>query len=123
MSIATPVENLSIVPSIDFFFPSSGVSEATTRWMELNGNAHYAFPLEGNASILPYAGGGLSFVRTSFEGEVPFLGKVKDSDTSFGLNLVGGAHFGSFGSFRPFAELRYNTTYDGQLVITGGINF
>lgn len=116
------VENLSIVPSFDIFFPSSPLSGVDVGWMELNGNVHYAFPLENNASILPYAGGGLSIVRASVEGDFP-VGRVKESDTEMGLNLLGGLQFRSFGAMRPFAELRYNTVGQGQLVISGGITF
>lgn len=114
-----PVERLTIVPSLDIFFPSSGVSGVTTRWIELNGNVHYAFPLsDTDAPYLPYAGGGLSLMRYS----VSYAG-FSGSETELGLNLVGGVNFLNIASFVPFAELRFNTVGSGQLILTGGINF
>jgi opacity protein-like surface antigen len=113
-----PVENLSIVPSLDIFFPGSPAPGVSNSWMELNGNVHYSFPLENNPKFLPYAGGGLNFTRQSVK-----FGGISESATKVGLNLLGGMHFGSWGSVRPFAELRYATVYTGQLIISGGINF
>lgn len=126
-NIALPVENLTLVPSFDYFFPSTGVTGLSMKWMELNANAHYFFPLAGNNSILPYAGGGLNFTRLSTKFEIDmgplFSGEASGSESKAGLNLLGGIQFSSFGSFIPFAELRYSTTYDGQLIISGGLNF
>lgn len=121
-NIVLPVENLTLVPSFDYFFPSSPGPGISVKWMELSANAHYAFPLAGNNSILPYAGGGLNFVRAS--AKVDFGAGLSDSgsETKTGLNLLGGIQFSSFGSFVPFAELRYGTAGE-QLLITGGINF
>lgn len=114
-----PVERLTIVPSLDFFFPSSGISGMTMRWIELNGNVHYAFPLsDAEMPYLPYAGGGLSLARHSVS-----FGSVSDSEMELGLNLVGGVNFLNLASFTPFAELRFNTAGSGQLILTGGINF
>jgi hypothetical protein len=124
-SIALPVENLSIVPTFDFFFPSTGVSEVSMKWMELNANAHYAFPLADNPGILPYAGGGINFVRLSSTVDMGplFGGKQSVSDTEAGLNLLGGVKFPSFGKLIPFGELRYATVGKGQIILTGGVNF
>lgn len=127
-NIAVPVENLTIVPSFDFFFPSStpGVS---TSWWEINANAHYAFPLADKPTILPYAGAGLNFARYSIKfdglgGEFGDLfGGLNGSTTYTGLNLLGGVEFGSFGKLKPFGELRYSTVGNGQIVISGGVNF
>jgi opacity protein-like surface antigen len=116
-NITVPVENLKIVPSFDYFFPPS-IPGASTSYMERNGNAHYSFPLENNPKLLPYAGGGLDVGRVSASG-----GGVTVSETKVGLNLLGGVQFGSLGSLRPFAEMRYSTTYDGQFIIGGGVNF
>lgn len=121
-SFTLPVENLTIVPSLDFFFPSSGLEGVSSTWMELSGNVHYAFPLADNPGLLPYAGGGLNFVRSSTK--VSFMGVSESvSGNSTGLNLLGGVKFPSFGKVIPFGELRYATVGAGQIVLTGGVNF
>jgi hypothetical protein len=127
-SIPVPVENLTIVPSFDFFFPSS-VPGISRSWMEFSANAHYVFPLADKPTLLPYAGGGLNFARYSvkfdgFGGELGDLfGGLSGSANYTGLNLLGGAQFGSFGSLKPFGELRYATSAGGRMILTGGVNF
>ncbi len=118
-----PVENLTIVPSFDFFFPSTGVDGASMKWMELSGNVHYSFPLADKPTLLPYAGGGLSFVRVSATVDLGPFGKHTASGNETGLNLLGGVQFRSFAKLVPFAELRLATAGESQLVLTGGVNF
>lgn len=114
----SPVEGLTIVPTADIFFPSTG-SGVSSQWIEVSGNAHYGLPIEGNSSILPYAGGGLGLVHHS----VSISGFGSSSSTDLGLNLLGGMQFLTVGTFVPFAEVRYNTVGAGQLILSGGINF
>lgn len=123
-NIAIPqVANLSVVPSVDIFFPGNGgVSGVSSKWYELNGNVHYAFPLPDNPKLLPYAGGGLNIVRFSSKVDLGEFGSASGSDTKAGLNLLGGVRFGA-GPLKPFAEAKYETVGLGQFVLTGGINF
>lgn len=121
-SVALPVEKLSVVPSLDIFFPSTGVPGSSMSWMELNGNLHYAFSVASMPTITPYAGGGLNIARVS--SKFDFLGeKYSGSDTKAGLNILGGVDFGSIGKVKPFAELRFATIADGHLILTSGVHF
>ena len=69
---------------------------------KLTANAIYEFGID-NQAFTPYAGGGLAISRYSLDYDTGF-GNVDASDTNVGLNVIGGAYFGS-GSMRPFAQL------------------
>lgn len=80
-------------------------------------NALYEFQT-GNATFVPYAGGGLGITQVSVDTQ---FGSASDSDV--GLNLVGGARF-PVGSVEPFAQLNATLGGDNQRVgITGGLLF
>lgn len=111
-----PVENLTIVPTFDFHFPSN------VNWMEISANAHYAFPLADNPGLLPYAGGGLNHIRS--KATISMFGFSESvTSSATGLNLLGGVKFPQFGKLVPFGELRYATAGAGQIYLTGGVNF
>ena len=103
---------IKIKPSIDYFF----VENFTL--MSFDANGIYEFDLEGG-TITPYAGAGLGITYWSFDTEFEGFG-IDASETNVGLNLLGGAVFGS-GGMRPFAEVRFNT--DDLLTLTGGVLF
>jgi len=85
--------------SFDFFFPGEGL----TYW-ELNGNLTYAL----GGDLQPYVGGGLNLAHVSANG---------GSDTSLGLNLLGGIRV----SRRVFGEGRVELGGGKQLVLTVGV--
>lgn len=97
--------NLSYMGDLLFFFPDG------FDYLEFNTNLAYDFPLE-NASVVPFALGGLNVARASAEG--PDDG----SDTEIGLNLGGGIKFdaGSVspritGRFTPFSTDSFTLTF------------
>jgi opacity protein-like surface antigen len=83
-------------------------------------NAIYEIGID-NQVFTPYVGAGLAIARYSADVDTGF-GNVDASDTDLGLNVLGGAYFGS-GSLRPFAQL-YITTGGGTTVgAAGGVLF
>ncbi len=70
-------------------------------------------------SIEPYLGGGLFWSRSSVN--VPGFGG--GSATDVGLNLKGGAVFGSLGKLRPFAEGVVAISGGSALLLKGGLLF
>jgi hypothetical protein len=80
--------------------------------LTLNGDFHYDFPTDATVSFYLGAGAGLLYVNPDFG----------DSDTDFGLNLIGGVS-GLSGSVRPFAQLKSIVSDNSELVLTGGIRF
>ncbi len=108
----------------DYFFlddyASFGV-DASQSLFKITANAIYEFGID-NQVFTPYAGAGLAISRWSVDVDTGGFGNFDASDTSVGLNLLGGAYFGS-GSLRPFAQL-YLTTGDGSTIgVTGGVLF
>lgn len=102
---------IKIKPSVDYYL----VDNFTLMTFDANGI--YEIDLEGG-TIHPYVGAGLGILYWSFDTE--FAGFGDASTTNVGLNLLGGAAFGS-GSLRPFAEARFNT--DDLFTLTGGVLF
>jgi hypothetical protein len=72
----------------------------------------------GSTTIEPYAIAGVGFFHSS----VDFLGETV-SDTSFGLNLGGGARFLLDGRIQPFAEARLSVEEGSIIFITAGVLF
>jgi hypothetical protein len=72
-----------------------------------------AVPFNVEAAVTPYAGAGINLVRSSFSGF---------SDTSSGLNLLGGLFF-DLGAIPAFAQLAYWTTGAGGLTLSAGVLF
>jgi len=82
-------------------------------------NANVAVPFEVEAPVTPYAGGGINIYRWSVSGTA---GVPSFSDTSSGLNLLGGLFF-DLGAVPAFAELQYSTTGAGFVSISFGVLF
>jgi opacity protein-like surface antigen len=100
--------------SFTVHFPGDGLS-----FWDLNLNAHYRFPLEGN--ITPYAGGGLNYARLSFD-LPPILGGGSVSSSEVGLNVLGGAFMDLENDWRLFGEARFVISDADQLVLTFGVS-
>jgi opacity protein-like surface antigen len=79
-------------------------------------NANAAVPFEVEAAITPYAGAGISIYRWSVEET------ISGSDTSSGLNLLGGVFF-DLGEIPAFAELQYSTSGAGYISLSFGVLF
>lgn len=91
-------------PALDVYFVEGG------SLIQFNANVLYPFELDDTTPFRPYAGGGLGF---SF---------VSDTDRSdVGLNLVGGALFGSNPNLTPFAQAQFTIGDFDYFAISGGI--
>jgi len=118
--------------SADYWGSSDKYTGFGTSWkvswstIMVNATAKYEIPIGG--SILPFAGGGLSFIRSSvsseYEGQNAGLigGSNNDiSNTDIGLHIVGGINVPLGGSLKLIAEAKY-TMGDGDIFqILGGI--
>jgi hypothetical protein len=113
--VAIPVpqvyDGLSINPNFVFFFPDNG------DYWELNGDVVLSFPLEDDSPIIPFALGGISIGRSSFDA----FG-VSASDTDIGLNLGGGVVF-PLETVRPVAGAKFEIRDNTGFVIFGGVGF
>lgn len=87
-----------------------------------------------NAAFTPYAGAGLGITRVAYNADVPLFDDLLDTkQTNYGLNLMGGATFGS-GPVHPFVQARVTLgdhvaflNEDGSggpgYMVTGGLLF
>jgi opacity protein-like surface antigen len=66
-------------------------------------NANGLFPLLASGSYQIYGGGGVVIQLSKFD--VPAGLNIDETDTDFGLNLVGGVLLGASEKYRPFLEL------------------
>jgi opacity protein-like surface antigen len=82
-------------------------------------NINGAIPFAVDAPVTPYAGAGINIYRVSISEDV--LGG-SFSDTSSGLNLLGGLFF-DLGTIPAFAELQYSTTGAGYISLSFGVLF
>jgi hypothetical protein len=104
--------NLEAIISGDYFF-----WDACDDCTYIEVNANVALPINVEAALNPYVGGGLNIARVSVDfGE--FGGSA--SDTEVGLNVLGGLKFPG-DSFTPFVEARFEIGGGEQFVLTGGI--
>ncbi len=78
-------------------------------------DAHYPLPAKG---MSPYVGGGMYVSRMSVD--FPTFGR--DSDTDVGLNLKGGATFGTSSQVRPFTEVRLRVGNSSTLTLKAGLS-
>lgn len=121
-------EKISIAPSFTFFFPKKedydilGVTGTfKTSFWEINADGHYYFT-DTDATTAFYGLAGLNLLGYKLTTEVDGAGSVSDSDTEFGINLDAGANF-TMGNLMPFAEVKFETAGDGQLVLLAGLRF
>lgn len=86
-------------PGAEYTF--TGLDNVTV--LQFDANVLYPFGLN-NSTFTPYVGAGLGVTRVSTDTEVGLI-QIEDSETDFGLNIIGGASFG-FGAIQPFAQAR-----------------
>jgi hypothetical protein len=104
--------------TFDYFFPGNDV-----HYWEISGNGLYRLSTRGS-SIAPYLGAGLLYAHTSVNaGSVCNITGVNCSDSSLGLNLIGGLRFKGGPNFLPFVEARFEAKSGSQLVLTAGTFF
>ncbi|MEM7161655.1 MAG: outer membrane beta-barrel protein [Bacteroidota bacterium] len=122
-------ENIDGSVSLNFFFPdkegAEGFESKFSVWT-LNFDGHYLLQQEGKVILYPLAGINLAF--STFESQIPnFFGTgtttFSGSDSSFGLNVGGGAQLSLNEKINGFAEVKYVLSEFDQLVIGAGILF
>ena len=101
---------LTFVPGFDYYPGLDGAS-----FFVMDFDAHYPFKAKG---MTPYVGGGMYISRVSVG--APGIGS--GSDTNFGLNLKGGARFGTSSKVRPFGEARLRVGNGSTLILKGGLS-
>ena len=101
---------LTFTPGFDYYPGLAGAS-----YFVMDFDAHYPFQAKG---ITPYVGGGFYVSRVSVT--LPTFGSI--SDTNVGLNLKGGAAFGTSSKVRPFTEARLRMGNGSTLIIKGGLS-
>ena len=79
----------------------------------INGDVHYDLPL-GESSMSWWVGGGPALLIASPDGG--------DSDTNFGLNVLGGVG-AARGGVRPFAQIKAIVSDNSETALMGGIRF
>ena len=88
-------------PGFDYYL--EGINDVAV--FQFNGDVLFPFGVD-NRVFTPYAGVGIAVTRVSFKPDEVILGNLLESEeTDVGLNVVGGAEFGS-GSARPFVQAR-----------------
>ena len=130
IDLGEQVENLELVGSFDYYFPSTGdefedlgVDTDVTYW-EINANAIYKFELS-SSSLVPYAGAGLNYAHGGWSVNsdiVPGILDESGSESEVGLNILGGVLFGT-GKTKLFFEAKFELEGGEQFVVTGGIRF
>jgi opacity protein-like surface antigen len=103
---------LQFSPGFDFY---PGVGSGVTYWIA-DMDAHYPIQARG---LNPFIGGGLYMSRASVDAGT--LGSI--SDTNLGLNLMGGAEFGTHETIRPYAEGKFRLGSGSSFIIKGGLSF
>ncbi len=101
---------LTFAPGFDYYPGLDGAS-----FFVMDFDAHYPFQAKG---ISPYIGAGMYVSRISVD--IPAFGNV--SDTNVGLNLKGGASFGTSSKVRPFTEARLRMGNGSTLILKGGLS-
>ena len=110
---------LSFVASLDHFRPDEG-----GLW-GLNANLRYSV-LGPDSPVSPYLGAGYSYRNESEEEEfrdLPGGGGIwiSPEKSMNGLNVLGGLEYRVSESLTPFTQVRYTTSGQGSLMLTGGI--
>ncbi|MDG5800217.1 porin family protein [Marinilabiliaceae bacterium ANBcel2] len=108
-------EDFTVASNFTYWFTDSDI----TFWA-LNADLHYTFA--GDESLSFYGLAGLNYSNYDIDFEESYNGigniSISGSDSEIGLNIGAGANMGMF-----FGEIKYETTYDGQLVLSAGVLF
>ncbi len=107
---------VAIIGSFDWYFPES-LGNFDREYWEINANAVYLQPA---GPTVGYLGAGLNVARFSGEGSIAGQ-PVSQSQTEYGLNLVGGVRY-KVGRVAPFFETRYTVEGGKQFVIFVGLD-
>jgi hypothetical protein len=107
---------LAVITTFDYFFPSAPTGVDAKHW-EVNGNMAYQF-VRGRWK--PYVGPGLNLARRT--ADVP-LADVSASETSLGVNMLGGVRRTDGRKRQYFAEARYEVGGGEQFLVTAGVLF
>ena len=128
-------DKLSIAPGFTYFFPGAPDGYDLSAW-QLNADAHYTFAgLADNISVYGIAGLNYSHTKTEIDGlgdlgdafddlgdafglDMDFDISGDDSDNELGFDLGVGASMSKF-----YGEIKYDTSFDGQIAISVGILF
>ena len=108
---------VALIGAFDWYFPDSPLSLERDYW-EINANAVYLQPAGPSVG---YLGVGLNVANFSAEGTLPGGTVIDDSQTEYGLNLVGGIRY-KVGRVAPFFETRYTIEGGNQFVINLGLD-
>jgi opacity protein-like surface antigen len=115
-----PFASAAFVPAFDWYFPDCDGGGTTTdvdcTFWELTPALVVPFAVQGS-NMLPYAGAGLSFARSSVSS-----GGFEASNTETGLALIGGLKF-PLGGMAAFTELRATIHDADQLTLAFGLLF
>lgn len=108
---------LSLQPGVEYHFLDD-VPGVDVSYIQVDGNVIASFAAPG-ASIAPYAGAGLAVGISSVD--IEDVGS--ESETDFGLNVLGGLEFPGVLAFGdPFAQARLTLISDGNFfTIMGGL--
>ena len=107
---------LAVITTFDYFFPSAPTGVDAKHW-EVNGNMAYQF---ARGRWKPYVGPGLNLARRSAE---VALADVSASETSLGMNMLGGVRRTDGRKRQYFAEARYEIGGGEQFLVTAGVLF
>ncbi|GIV59010.1 MAG: hypothetical protein KatS3mg043_0099 [Rhodothermaceae bacterium] len=105
---------LVLNPVFDYYF----TDDPLTFW-QLGLNVLY--PLNAPTVDL-YVGGGLGINRASVDADFGDFGNFSASDTSVGVNLIGGATFNA-GALKPFAQAQISLGDVDLFTLAGGLLF
>jgi len=110
--------NVRVSPLVEYW--SVGVADIDFKDFAMGLDLAVDFPLQ-DSRLKPYVGGGVGLHWLSFDDPVT---SDSDSDTKFGLNLMGGVLTEAMPNLSLFGELRYNFVSDAnQLKILGGFTY
>lgn len=117
---------ITINPYADYFLVNSDVDEVLDgvevdqRLVAIGANAIYEIGAGETTMFTPYAGAGVNVAYSAVE-TTEGDETVEARATDVGMNLVGGAYFGT-GTLRPFAEARFTTFTERNLLsLSGGV--
>jgi hypothetical protein len=106
---------VALITSFDYFFPSTPTGLDAKHW-EVNSNMAYHFGRRWR----PYVGPGLNLARRT----ATFTGTdLAGSDTSVGMNVLGGVRRVEGRKRQYFAEARYELGGGEQFLVTAGVLF
>src|SRR4249920_1194900 len=123
MDAGTIVRGVHLQPYMGYWSTGVNVSgvSADMSDLEFGTNVDVDFPLQGSR-MTPYLGGGLGLHFLSADSNVP--NAASQSDTKFGLNILGGIRNQMMPNVSLFGEVGYSFVSDaGQFKFLGGFTY